>query len=51
MPAVYVLKSAIAAFCALVFMQGLALLVRRGLFLAGHEIVDHEEDPITNERI
>ena len=36
MPAVYLLKSLLWVFCALLFLQGLALLVRRGLFLAGH---------------
>jgi TRAP-type mannitol/chloroaromatic compound transport system permease small subunit len=51
MPAVFLLKSAIWVFCALLFLQGLALLVRRALFLAGHTIVDHDQDPITDERI
>jgi TRAP-type mannitol/chloroaromatic compound transport system permease small subunit len=35
MPAVYWLKSLLWAFCALLFIQGLALIARRGLFLAG----------------
>ena len=35
MPAVYLLKSLLWVFCALLFLQGLALLARRGLFLAG----------------
>jgi TRAP-type mannitol/chloroaromatic compound transport system permease small subunit len=35
MPAVYGLKSLLWVFCALLFIQGLALIVRRGLFLAG----------------
>jgi TRAP-type mannitol/chloroaromatic compound transport system permease small subunit len=37
MPAVYLLKSLLWVFCALLFLQGLALIVRRGLFLAGRE--------------
>jgi TRAP-type mannitol/chloroaromatic compound transport system permease small subunit len=36
MPAVYLLKSLLWVFCAVLFVQGLALIVRRGLFLAGH---------------
>jgi len=36
MPAVYLLKSLLWVFCLVLFMQGLALIVRRGLFLAGH---------------
>ena len=38
MPALYLLKSSLWAFCLLVFVQGLALLIRRIAFLAGHEI-------------
>jgi hypothetical protein len=34
---VYLLKSLLWVFCALLFLQGLALMVRRGLFLAGRE--------------
>lgn len=37
MPALYLLKSALWAFCALLFVQGLALIARRALFLAGRE--------------
>ena len=36
MPGLYLLKSVLLAFCALMFLQGLALLIRRGLLLAGH---------------
>ena len=36
LPAVYLLKSLVWVFCALLFAQGLALIVRRALFLAGH---------------
>ena len=51
MPAVYLLKSLIWVFCALLFLQGLALIARRGLFLAGHGIDDHDEDRVTDERL
>jgi len=37
MPAVYLLKSLLWVFCAVLFVQGLALIARRGLFLAGHD--------------
>ena len=50
MPAVYLLKSVLWIFCALLFLQGLALLVRRALFLAGHPMADHDEDKVTDER-
>lgn len=50
MPAVYLLKSLLLVFCVLLFVQGLALIVRRGLFLAGHGMTDHDEDPVTDER-
>jgi TRAP-type mannitol/chloroaromatic compound transport system permease small subunit len=36
MPAVYLLKSLLWVFCLLLFLQGLALIARRALFLAGH---------------
>jgi len=36
MPAVYLLKSLLWVFCALLFLQGLALIARRTLYLAGH---------------
>jgi TRAP-type mannitol/chloroaromatic compound transport system permease small subunit len=51
MPAMYLLKSLLLVFCALMFAQGLALLARRGLLLAGHALVDHDEDAVTDERI
>jgi len=38
-------------FCALVFAQGLALIARRGLFLAGRPLHEHDEEPVTDERI
>ena len=38
MPAVYLLKSVIWVFCAVVGLQGLALIARRILFLRGHDI-------------
>jgi TRAP-type mannitol/chloroaromatic compound transport system permease small subunit len=40
MPAVYLLKSLLLVFCALLFLQGLALVARRGLYLAGHELAE-----------
>ena len=51
MPAVYLLKSLVLVFCVLMFLQGLALLARRGLFLAGHALVDHDEERVTDERL
>jgi TRAP-type mannitol/chloroaromatic compound transport system permease small subunit len=51
MPAVYLLKSLLWVFCALLFAQGLALVARRGLFLAGHGLADHDEDRVTDERL
>lgn len=50
MPAVYLLKSLLWVFCALLFLQGLALIVRRGLYLAGHVLPDHYSRPLTDER-
>jgi TRAP-type mannitol/chloroaromatic compound transport system permease small subunit len=50
MPAVYLLKSLLWVFCALLFLQGLALLARRGLFLAGAPLVDHDEVTVADER-
>ena len=50
MPAVYLLKSLLWVFCALLFLQGLALIARRGLYLAGREMGDHDEDRVTDER-
>ena len=32
----YLLKSLLWVFCLVLFVQGLALIVRRGLLLAGH---------------
>lgn len=37
LPGVFLLKTALWAFCAVVGLQGLALIVRRALFLSGHE--------------
>jgi TRAP-type mannitol/chloroaromatic compound transport system permease small subunit len=51
MPGLFLLKSLLLVFCALVFVQGLALMARCGLFLAGHGIVDHDEDKVTDERV
>jgi TRAP-type mannitol/chloroaromatic compound transport system permease small subunit len=49
MPAIYLIKSLLWVFCALLLLQGLALLVRRGLFLAGRPMLDHDEDKVTDE--
>jgi TRAP-type mannitol/chloroaromatic compound transport system permease small subunit len=51
MPALYLLKSLLLLFCALMFVQGLALITRRGLLLAGHPIRDHDEERVTDERV
>lgn len=51
MPALYLLKSLLWLFCALVFVQGLALIARRGLFLAGNPIADRDEERVTNETL
>ena len=51
MPALYLLKSLLWLFCALVFVQGLALIVRRGLFLAGNPVADRDEAMVSNESL
>jgi hypothetical protein len=51
MPGLYFLKSLLWVFCAVLFLQGLALIARRALFLAGHGLQDHDEDLVTDERI
>jgi TRAP-type mannitol/chloroaromatic compound transport system permease small subunit len=51
MPAVYVLKSMLWVFAALVFLQGLAHLVRCALLLAGRPMTDADEAPVTDERL
>lgn len=48
MPAVFLLKSLLWVFCALLFLQGLALIARRGLFLAGHGMADHGTGSVTD---
>jgi TRAP-type mannitol/chloroaromatic compound transport system permease small subunit len=47
MPAVYLLKSLLWVFCALLFLQGLALIARRVLYLAGRgpAVPDADADP------
>ena len=50
MPAVFLLKSLLLAFCALLFLQGLALIARRGLYLAGRPMADDDEAKVTDER-
>ena len=51
MPGVYLLKTLVWVFCLLLFVQGLALIVRRALLLAGCPMQDHDEDPVSDERI
>lgn len=51
MPGLYLLKSLLWVLCALLFVQGVAMIARRSLYLAGHAIVDHDEDKVTDERI
>ena len=51
MPGLYLLKSLLWVLCTLLFVQGLAMIARRLLYLAGHAIVDHDEDKVTDERI
>jgi TRAP-type mannitol/chloroaromatic compound transport system permease small subunit len=50
MPALYLLKSLLWVFCALLFLQGLALIARRGLFLAGHGVPDTDADRMADGR-
>lgn len=40
LPALYLLKSLVWVFCAALFVQGLALIARRTLFLTGHGEAD-----------
>jgi len=51
MSSMYLLKSLLLVFCVLMFLQGLALIARRGLFLAGQPMHDHHEEPVTDERV
>lgn len=51
MPAVYLLKTLLWVFCALLFLQGLALIARRTLYLSGQALTDHDEDRVTDERL
>jgi TRAP-type mannitol/chloroaromatic compound transport system permease small subunit len=51
MPGLYLLKSLLWVLCTLLFVQGLAMIARRMLYLTGHAIVDHDEDKVTDERI
>jgi len=51
MPGLYLLKSLLWVLCALLFLQGLALIARQALFLAGRGLLDHDEDPVTDERL
>ena len=51
MPGVFLLKSLLWVLCAVLFVQGLALIARRGLLLAGRPMQDHDEDKVTDERL
>ena len=51
MPGVFLLKSLLLVFCAVLFLQGLALIARRGLYLAGRPMNDHDETKVTDERL
>jgi TRAP-type mannitol/chloroaromatic compound transport system permease small subunit len=51
MPGLFLLKSLLLAFCALLFLQGLALITRRGLYLAGRPMTDEDESKVTDERL
>jgi TRAP-type mannitol/chloroaromatic compound transport system permease small subunit len=51
MPAVYLLKSLLWVFCLLMFLQGLALILRRALFLAGRGMQDRVETRLSEERL
>lgn len=51
MPGLYLLKSLLWVYCALLFLQGLALVVRRALFLSGRPMLDRDEDKVTDERL
>jgi len=50
MPAVYLLKSLLWVFCGLLFVQGLALIARRALFLAGHALPESGTEGGTHGR-
>jgi len=51
MPGLFLLKSLLWVFCVVLFVQGLALIARRALFLCGREILDHDEEPVTDEKL
>jgi TRAP-type mannitol/chloroaromatic compound transport system permease small subunit len=51
MPGVFLLKSLLWVLCAVLFVQGLALIARRALLLAGRPMQDHDEDKVTDERL
>lgn len=51
MSGMYLLKSLLLVFCVIMFLQGLALIARRALFLAGRPMRDHHEEPVTDERL
>ena len=49
MPGVFLLKTLLLVFCAVLFLQGLALIARRGLYLAGRPMTDDDEAKVTDE--
>jgi TRAP-type mannitol/chloroaromatic compound transport system permease small subunit len=51
MPGVFLLKSLLWVLCAVLFVQGIALITRRALLLAGRPLRDHDEDKVTDERL
>lgn len=51
MPALYLLKGTIWVFVVLVFLQGLAHLIRCALVVAGRPLTDDDESIVTDERV
>lgn len=53
MPGLYILKSTIWVFCAVISLQGIALIARRTLFLKGHDEHSPEKviDPIRHSEV
>ena len=53
MPGLYILKSTIWVFCAVISLQGIALIARRTLFLKGRDEHSPEKviDPIRHAEV
>lgn len=51
LPGVFLLKSLLLVFCVALFLQGLALIARRSLYLAGRPMTDDDEAKVTDERL